>query len=116
MHSLFLLIFFFSSRRRHTRCLSDWSSDVCSSDLASRSAIQKILFQGLNAELPDAKVAKHWDKGRWSELYTEGIIGYFRNLRHVYRFLSSFTFHVRHHTQTGSFEVNPIDLIGIEIL
>src|SRR5205814_6901575 len=24
---------FFSSRRRHTRCLSDWSSDVCSSDL-----------------------------------------------------------------------------------
>src|SRR5262245_66448832 len=28
------MIFFFSSRRRHTRCLSDWSSDVCSSDLA----------------------------------------------------------------------------------
>src|SRR5262245_20228922 len=28
-----LLSFFFSSRRRHTRCLSDWSSDVCSSDL-----------------------------------------------------------------------------------
>src|ERR1039458_2849814 len=26
-----------SSRRRHTRCLSDWSSDVCSSDLFSRS-------------------------------------------------------------------------------
>src|ERR1035438_1596460 len=26
-------ICFFSSRRRHTRCLSDWSSDVCSSDL-----------------------------------------------------------------------------------
>src|SRR5262245_20760876 len=25
-------LFFFSSRRRHTRCLSDWSSDVCSSD------------------------------------------------------------------------------------
>src|SRR5437899_12775385 len=27
------LSFFFSSRRRHTICLSDWSSDVCSSDL-----------------------------------------------------------------------------------
>src|SRR5205814_7613720 len=27
------VLFFFSSRRRHTRCLSDWSSDVCSSDL-----------------------------------------------------------------------------------
>src|SRR2546429_1422928 len=28
-----LLCFFFSSRRRHTRCSRDWSSDVCSSDL-----------------------------------------------------------------------------------
>src|SRR6266498_5188288 len=26
-------LFFFSSRRRHTRCGRDWSSDVCSSDL-----------------------------------------------------------------------------------
>src|SRR5256885_2330266 len=29
-------VFFFSSRRRHTRLQGDWSSDVCSSDLASR--------------------------------------------------------------------------------
>src|SRR6266436_9520352 len=28
--------FFFSSRRRHTRCSRDWSSDVCSSDLLDR--------------------------------------------------------------------------------
>src|SRR2546422_8584509 len=28
--------FFFSSRRRHTRCSRDWSSDVCSSDLAAQ--------------------------------------------------------------------------------
>src|SRR2546430_7551498 len=28
-----MLIFFFSSRRRHTRFDCDWSSDVCSSDL-----------------------------------------------------------------------------------
>src|SRR5499427_7929927 len=28
--------FFFSSRRRHTRSLCDWSSDVCSSDLNRR--------------------------------------------------------------------------------
>src|SRR5438034_5643655 len=30
----FIFFFFFSSRRRHTRSLCDWSSDVCSSDLA----------------------------------------------------------------------------------
>src|SRR5699024_12002406 len=27
------ILFFFSSRRRHTRSKRDWSSDVCSSDL-----------------------------------------------------------------------------------
>src|SRR5262249_47989520 len=31
-----LRFFFFSSRRRHTRLVSDWSSDVCSSDLRDR--------------------------------------------------------------------------------
>src|SRR5690242_18770490 len=30
--------FFFSSRRRHTRLTCDWSSDVCSSDLADKEA------------------------------------------------------------------------------
>src|SRR5436189_4563756 len=30
---LLFFIFFFSSRRRHTRYIGDWSSDVCSSDL-----------------------------------------------------------------------------------
>src|SRR5262249_58499307 len=33
---LYMLSFFFSSRRRHTRLVSDWSSDVCSSDLRPR--------------------------------------------------------------------------------
>src|SRR6266550_3921276 len=32
------LFFFFSSRRRHTRCSRDWSSDVCSSDLLDDGA------------------------------------------------------------------------------
>src|SRR5256885_11874271 len=32
-HGIFL--FFFSSRRRHTRLQGDWSSDVCSSDLVT---------------------------------------------------------------------------------
>src|SRR5688500_20159905 len=32
---IFVNRFFFSSRRRHTRLQGDWSSDVCSSDLAA---------------------------------------------------------------------------------
>src|SRR5690606_40241960 len=32
-----VFLFFFSSRRRHTRFSRDWSSDVCSSDLVASS-------------------------------------------------------------------------------
>jgi len=39
----FYCIFFFSSRRRHTSLVSDWSSDVCSSDLGE--------FQNANTEI-----------------------------------------------------------------
>src|SRR5207248_8179932 len=34
-------LFFFSSRRRHTRSYGDWSSDVCSSDLAKPAATSR---------------------------------------------------------------------------
>src|SRR5215211_9325111 len=40
--------FFFSSRRRHTRSLCDWSSDVCSSDLADLG-LKQALADGLIA-------------------------------------------------------------------
>src|SRR3954454_25416049 len=39
------VFFFFSSRRRHTRCGRDWSSDVCSSDLQSASVPGKLLMR-----------------------------------------------------------------------
>src|SRR5204862_2961101 len=66
--------FFFSSRRRHTRSLRDWSSDVCSSDLsgletAVESAVLAALsVAGLNTELftflgfppARAKARKDW--------------------------------------------------------
>src|SRR5215210_5274787 len=35
-----LLDFFFSSRRRHTRYIGDWSSDVCSSDLLRKLGLR----------------------------------------------------------------------------
>src|SRR2546427_13188336 len=37
VHLSLVLFFFFSSRRRHTRFDCDWSSDVCSSDLAAQT-------------------------------------------------------------------------------
>src|SRR2546429_3880414 len=39
-----LNLFFFSSRRRHTRCSRDWSSDVCSSDLLTEFSGPPAIF------------------------------------------------------------------------
>src|SRR5438132_14057133 len=41
------MFFFFSSRRRHTRSLCDWSSDVCSSDLFATVCFANMGFTGL---------------------------------------------------------------------
>src|SRR5437016_13563812 len=51
--SIILFFFFFSSRRRHTRLVSDWSSDVCSSDLQKQ---------------PPAKIAVARSAGRASAM------------------------------------------------
>ena len=40
--------FFFSSRRRHTRLVRDWSSDVCSSDLSKATALESMLVRGVS--------------------------------------------------------------------
>src|SRR5690606_41010058 len=45
-------LFFFSSRRRHTRFSRDWSSDVCSSDLHfAKSAYEADLQGGSRSEV-----------------------------------------------------------------
>src|SRR5256886_1021908 len=44
------LLFFFSSRRRHTRFDCDWSSDVCSSDLLTEDEVRTIVRRALADE------------------------------------------------------------------
>src|SRR6266487_6088410 len=41
----FRVVFFFSSRRRHTRWTGDWSSDVCSSDLPGPVGVGTTYYQ-----------------------------------------------------------------------
>src|SRR5437867_12769399 len=64
-------MFFFSSRRRHTRSYGDWSSDVCSSDLRVGGETMKIaacftqgdsdyLFVGRNGLFYD-RAGRDWD-------------------------------------------------------
>src|SRR5690606_41050013 len=57
------LSFFFSSRRRHTRFSRDWSSDVCSSDLANGGT-----FWINGEQLP----SPNWINPGWKPQVTEG--------------------------------------------
>src|SRR2546422_4969324 len=66
--SHFYEFFFFSSRRRHTRCSRDWSSDVCSSDLCD------------STRRPGARRSRHsspkttwcaWRSRRWRPCWGE---------------------------------------------
>src|SRR5690349_7443737 len=54
----FYFVFFFSSRRRHTRSLRDWSSDVCSSDLAKLAGGVAVIKVGAATEV-ELKEKKH---------------------------------------------------------
>src|SRR5204862_5789736 len=56
------VFFFFSSRRRHTRSLRDWSSDVCSSDFASRVPDEIGMRGKVIAEISDAAGAQIIDR------------------------------------------------------
>src|SRR5437764_2200667 len=55
---LIFFFFFFSSRRRHTRYIGDWSSDVCSSDLACCRADAGVDVHGDRQPAP-AHAAEH---------------------------------------------------------
>src|SRR4051794_41982365 len=61
-------MFFFSSRRRHTRWTGDWSSDVCSSDLWPAPALVLVPTRELAMQVSDALVplAKAVEIGRAS--------------------------------------------------
>src|SRR5438128_11185841 len=74
-----LVLFFFSSSRRHTSCYRDWSSDVCSSDLvvsrprarhnplAPLATLAARRFQ-LSVRSEERRVGKEC-RSRWSRLH-----------------------------------------------
>src|SRR5260221_3523536 len=76
--TLFSLFFFFSSRRRHTRSLCDWSSDVCSSDLQDFGdvALWEVVRIGSWKNIPgDTVIIREGDQGESFYLLVEGEVG-----------------------------------------
>src|SRR5216684_4938228 len=67
--------FFFSSRRRHTRCSRDWSSDVCSSDLAVEASLPlRGLFRGVRSR--ERAVEWFGRLGVWDTEHNSGVLIY----------------------------------------
>src|SRR5260221_6681340 len=67
-----MAVFFFSSRRRHTRSLCDWSSDVCSSDLMKDVVRQENIGGGAVAgagkfAVGESAFAAHINFAGWGE-------------------------------------------------
>src|ERR687897_2490242 len=53
-----LCVVFFSSRRRHTRLQGDWSSDVCSSDLALDARATSVPDDGRTSDVPPLRTRR----------------------------------------------------------
>src|SRR5262249_60719322 len=73
------IFFFFSSRRRHTRLVSDWSSDVCSSDLmdaAGKDGTIKHVMPFAYSDFRAGDLEKTYDQVGMSYLfYTNSLLG-----------------------------------------
>lgn len=82
-----------------------------------QTRVDRILFNGLERILSsDPTVLEHFDHVRWGNLYQGVLKPKFQTLRDVYRFLSTLDFHACMLRGDFAFEVNPIDLIGIEAM
>src|SRR5437016_10098729 len=82
--------FFFSSRRRHTRLVSDWSSDVCSSDLALDALITGIHCTKVNY-IFDADLRSFFDSvsQQWLIRFLKHRINDTRMLRLIQKWLKA---------------------------
>ncbi|ACO32901.1 MULTISPECIES: P-loop NTPase fold protein [Acidobacterium] len=78
--------------------------------------VRRILFDRLNQLLVGEAVSKHFNTTRWANIFWSGVHAYFSTLRDVNRFVSTLAFQFSSFFVDGAFEVNPIDLIALEVL
>jgi predicted KAP-like P-loop ATPase len=81
-----------------------------------RSRLEKVLTTGLDEFLGDERVSERFAREHWAQVFLPGLRHYFANLRDVRRLLGSLSFHIGLFQTETSFEVNPVDLIALEVL
>lgn len=79
--------------------------------------LHNLLFRKLDEILEQDKSATEmFDSGYWGNIFHGSLYMYFDNLRNVYRYTSTLSFHFSLLKGKTAFEVNPVDLIAIECL
>ncbi len=79
--------------------------------------LHSLLFSKLDEILEqDKSAAEMFDSGYWGNIFHSSLYAYFDNLRNVYRFISTLSFHFSLLKGKTVFEVNPVDLIAVECL
>ncbi len=81
-----------------------------------QSKLEKVLLKGLDDLISSKGVETRFDQHRWGNIYFGALRHFFGNLRNVNRFLATLSFHTALFKDRGSFNVNPIDLISLEVL
>lgn len=77
--------------------------------------LHSLLFTKLDEILEqDSSATKMFNSGYWGNIFHGSLYAYFDNLRNVYRFTSTLSFHFSLLKGKTAFEVNPVDLIAIE--
>ena len=81
------------------------------------SRIHEILFKQLDKILlQDKNASETFDLNYWRRIFSKSLHVYFNNIRNVYRYTSTLSFHFSMLKGTRVFEVNPVDLMAIECL
>jgi predicted KAP-like P-loop ATPase len=79
--------------------------------------LQKLLFNKLDQIIDQDKSAvEMFESDRWGNIFYGVLYAYFDNLRNVYRYTSTLSFHFSLLKGKSAFEVNPVDLMAIECL
>ncbi|MFP3352663.1 P-loop NTPase fold protein [Pseudoalteromonas sp. SIMBA_153] len=79
--------------------------------------LHSLLFSKLDQIIEQDKSAvEMFESDRWGNIFHGVLYAYFDNLRNVYRYTSTLSFHFSLLKGKSAFEVNPVDLIAIECL
>ncbi|MGX1089169.1 KAP family P-loop NTPase fold protein [Pseudomonas sp. AP3_22 TE3818] len=81
------------------------------------SSLETVLFQRLDAILAaESQLAANFDSNYWAGVYRRGMKPFFQNLRDVYRYTSTLSFHCRLLRGGDVAEINAVDLFSLECL